>query len=162
MCTVSTRGLQRQFLRAEGTHQGHLAETFQRDRASPPGDQKGAVRRWPLLKPAERHERRSCPGHATSCRPQANPIAEFLGARRPGTRDLAGRRHGVLRGDERVPAENSLLFAAALARAGTPYELHVFPEGEHGLGLAQSGLAASACPGLCATWLAAHGFGPRP
>lgn len=64
--------------------------------------------------------------------------------------------------DEGVPAENSLLFAAALARAGTPYELHIFPEGEHGLGLAQSGLAASAWPGLCATWLAAHGFGPAP
>ncbi|MFC4116689.1 alpha/beta hydrolase [Nonomuraea zeae] len=65
--------------------------------------------------------------------------------------------------DEAVPATNSLRFADALARAGTPYELHVFPEGEHGLGLAQGEekVAASAWPGLCATWLAAQGFGPR-
>ncbi|GAA3592125.1 alpha/beta hydrolase [Nonomuraea rosea] len=63
--------------------------------------------------------------------------------------------------DESVPATDSLLFAGALARAGTPYELHVFPEGKHGLGLAQDVPAASAWPGLCATWLAAQGFGPR-
>jgi hypothetical protein len=31
-----------------------------------------------ILKPDERHEQRSCPIHATSCRPQVNPIAEFL------------------------------------------------------------------------------------
>ncbi|MCA2224016.1 alpha/beta hydrolase [Nonomuraea aurantiaca] len=64
--------------------------------------------------------------------------------------------------DQGVPATNSLLFADALGRAGTPYELHVFPEGRHGLGLAQDEPAASAWPGLCATWLAAQGFGPRP
>ncbi|MEV1238699.1 alpha/beta hydrolase [Nonomuraea sp. NPDC049750] len=65
--------------------------------------------------------------------------------------------------DRGVPAANSLLFADALGRAGTPYELHVFPEGKHGLGLAQGDdLAASAWPSLCATWLAAQGFGPRP
>ncbi|MEV6030069.1 alpha/beta hydrolase [Nonomuraea sp. NPDC052116] len=64
--------------------------------------------------------------------------------------------------DNVVPVDNSLLFAAALARAGTPFELHVFPEGKHGLGLAQSEPTASAWPSLCATWLAAQGFGPRP
>ncbi|MEV4363992.1 hypothetical protein [Nonomuraea sp. NPDC049625] len=52
--------------------------------------------------------------------------------------------------------------AAALAQAGTPFELHVFPEGKHGLGLAQSEPTASAWLGLCATWLATQGFGPRP
>ncbi|MGW4961455.1 alpha/beta hydrolase [Nonomuraea sp. NPDC004186] len=50
--------------------------------------------------------------------------------------------------------------AATLARAGTPFELHVFPEGKHGL--AQGEPTASAWPSLCATWLAAQGFGPRP
>ncbi|MFG1688483.1 alpha/beta hydrolase [Nonomuraea sp. NPDC049269] len=64
--------------------------------------------------------------------------------------------------DQGVPAANSLLFADALGRVGTPYELHVFPEGRHGLGLAQDEPAASAWPGLCATWLADQGFGPRP
>lgn len=38
--------------------------------------------------------------------------------------------------DELVPLENSLLLASALRRAGVPFELHVFPEGIHGLSLA--------------------------
>ncbi len=35
--------------------------------------------------------------------------------------------------DTVVPATNSLVFATALARHNVPYELHIFPEGEHGL-----------------------------
>lgn len=38
--------------------------------------------------------------------------------------------------DQSVPVENSLLFAAELSRAGVPFELHVYPFGEHGLSLA--------------------------
>ena len=38
--------------------------------------------------------------------------------------------------DEAVPAENSLLFARALRRAGVPFEYHLFNRGRHGLGLA--------------------------
>lgn len=38
--------------------------------------------------------------------------------------------------DQAVPVENSLLLAAALRRAGVPWELHIFPEGKHGLALA--------------------------
>ena len=37
--------------------------------------------------------------------------------------------------DQAVPVENSLLFAAALSRAKVPFELHIFPEGKHGLSL---------------------------
>lgn len=37
--------------------------------------------------------------------------------------------------DGSVPVENSLLFASALREAGVPFELHIFPEGNHGLGL---------------------------
>ena len=35
--------------------------------------------------------------------------------------------------DSLVPAENSLLFALALSSAQIPYELHIFPDGEHGM-----------------------------
>lgn len=35
--------------------------------------------------------------------------------------------------DLAVPVENSLAFAAALSRAKVPYELHIFPEGRHGM-----------------------------
>lgn len=35
--------------------------------------------------------------------------------------------------DQGVPVENSLLYAAALSREKIPFELHVFPQGPHGL-----------------------------
>lgn len=35
--------------------------------------------------------------------------------------------------DQSVPVENSLKMAAALSRAKVPFELHVFPEGIHGM-----------------------------
>ena len=38
--------------------------------------------------------------------------------------------------DELVPIENSLMLAQALSHAGVPYEMHVYPDGPHGLGLA--------------------------
>lgn len=38
--------------------------------------------------------------------------------------------------DGTVPVENALLYAMALRRAGVSLELHIFPEGRHGLALA--------------------------
>ncbi|MDC7234959.1 MAG: alpha/beta hydrolase [Spirochaetales bacterium] len=38
--------------------------------------------------------------------------------------------------DEAVPVENSMLFSMALQKAKIPFELHIFPEGPHGLSLA--------------------------
>lgn len=40
--------------------------------------------------------------------------------------------------DETVPVENSLLFAQSLRQYNIPFELHVYPEGPHGLSLATS------------------------
>ncbi len=64
-----------------------------------------------------------------------------------------------------MPVENSLFFAQALRKAKVPYELHVFEQGPHGLGLGTGWAdkikpdpAFAAWPGLCATWLKAHGF----
>ena len=37
--------------------------------------------------------------------------------------------------DESVPMENSLLLAGALKENDIPFELHIFPKGNHGLGL---------------------------
>ena len=58
--------------------------------------------------------------------------------------------------DTGVPAENSLLFALALRKAGVPVELHLFEKGHHGLGLGagwKGHIAAEpafqAWPGLC-------------
>jgi acetyl esterase/lipase len=60
--------------------------------------------------------------------------------------------------DAAVPVENSLLFAAALAHHGVPFELHVFPRGRHGLGLAGDLPAVGAWTGLCRVWLDGLGF----
>ena len=38
--------------------------------------------------------------------------------------------------DDLVPVENSLRLAEALGRNGVAYELHIFPDGPHGIGLA--------------------------
>lgn len=68
--------------------------------------------------------------------------------------------------DKGVPAENSILFALALRKAGVPVELHLFERGPHGLGLGD-GIAAfkvpveptfKAWPKLCETWLKNQGF----
>ena len=44
--------------------------------------------------------------------------------------------------DGAVPVENSLLMAGALRRAGVPFELHIFPEGQHGLSLSNEQTAS--------------------
>ncbi len=68
--------------------------------------------------------------------------------------------------DAGVPAENSLLFALALRKAGVPVELHLFEKGQHGLGLGTGWAshkippddAFQAWPRLCATWLKGRKF----
>ncbi len=66
--------------------------------------------------------------------------------------------------DAGVPVENSLLYGAALARQGVPFALHVFPQGRHGLGLADGKAGAGREPqvaawtGLCAAWLGGLGW----
>jgi acetyl esterase/lipase len=60
--------------------------------------------------------------------------------------------------DQTVPVENSLAFATALHAAGVPVELHVFPKGAHGVGLAPQDPVLSQWPRLCAAWMKAMGF----
>lgn len=55
--------------------------------------------------------------------------------------------------DAVVPVENSLAMSLSLARHKIPHSLHVFPRGQHGLGLAEGFPMASAWSGLCADWL---------
>jgi acetyl esterase/lipase len=60
--------------------------------------------------------------------------------------------------DAGVPVQNSLLFAEALQQHQVPFELHVFPYGAHGLGLAPEDAHVARWFGLCAEWLEALGF----
>lgn len=60
--------------------------------------------------------------------------------------------------DAGVPAENSMLFAQALSKHNIPYELHIFPNGRHGLGLAPELPNVAAWFDLCVTWLKNMGW----
>jgi acetyl esterase/lipase len=64
--------------------------------------------------------------------------------------------HGV--SDEAVPVENSLLFAAALRKAGVPFELHLYERGRHGFALGRGDPALSSWTKRCADWLSLRGF----
>lgn len=60
--------------------------------------------------------------------------------------------------DNAVPVENSLRMAEACVTNGVPVELHIFPKGAHGLGLA-GGTSAEQWSALCQRWLLDMGFG---
>lgn len=60
--------------------------------------------------------------------------------------------------DGAVPVENSLLFAAALSRHQVTFDLHVFADGPHGVGLALDRPALALWTQLCASWLGEIGF----
>ncbi len=58
--------------------------------------------------------------------------------------------------DETVPLENSLMFAAALRKAGVPFEYHIFPHGGHGYALATKETAMKAGAEIdpqCEQWI---------
>lgn len=62
--------------------------------------------------------------------------------------------------DQAVPVENSLQFAAALRRAGVPFDLHIYQQGRHGIGLADKPPFAQPHPWAAdlAFWLKAQSF----
>lgn len=60
--------------------------------------------------------------------------------------------------DAAVPVSHSLGYAGALLRAGVSAELHVFPNGRHGLGLADGEPGPDQWSSLCAAWLDRAGW----
>ena len=57
-----------------------------------------------------------------------------------------------------VPVENSLLFYAALRRAGVPVEMHLYQSGHHGVGLAPNDPVLSDWALRLAAWLRLRGL----
>lgn len=59
--------------------------------------------------------------------------------------------------DDSVPVENALMFVSAMAEKKRPAELHIFPEGPHGLGLASEVSAPEGMPqyivSVCQEWI---------
>lgn len=62
--------------------------------------------------------------------------------------------------DETVHVSHSLGLAAALGDQGVPYELHVYPTGHHGLGLAPGGGTVEEWTTASLRWLREQGIGP--
>ena len=60
--------------------------------------------------------------------------------------------------DAAVPVSHSLAYAGALWSAGVAAELHVFPQGRHGLGLAAGEPGPGQWTALCAAWLERSGW----
>jgi acetyl esterase/lipase len=60
--------------------------------------------------------------------------------------------------DTVVPVQHSYLLGMALAAAGVRHELHVFPLGAHGLGLAEGSGGAARWTSLCEGWLREEGW----
>ena len=110
-------------------------------------------------------------GHAGSLRnllgdSPTQELVEALSNDRQVTKETPPTFLAHTNADTGVPAENSVLFALALRKAGVPVELHLFERGQHGLGLgggiAQFKVAPDpafqAWPKLCETWLKNQGF----
>lgn len=62
--------------------------------------------------------------------------------------------------DGEVPAENSLLFANALRKAGVPFSLHIYEKGAHGIGLGLPDRPAPPWADQLWYWLGERNFCP--
>ena len=51
-----------------------------------------------------------------------------------------------------------LTLGTALAKNGVPFEMHIFPHGPHGLGLAENAPDVAQWTGLCRRWLRGLGY----
>ena len=60
--------------------------------------------------------------------------------------------------DSVVNVSHSLSYATALKATGVAAELHIFPQGVHGLGLAERTPGVNQWTGLCTTWLEQQGW----
>jgi acetyl esterase/lipase len=87
-----------------------------------------------------------------------NPLQEYMSLENRVTDQTPPAFLWHTSDDAGVPVENSLLFAAALRKHSVPFALHVFPKGQHGLGLAKEVPYVREWPKLCENWLGEIGF----
>ena len=104
-------------------------------------------------------------GHRGSCENLLGPDASPEGLREMSLE--RGVRHDTpptflwhTFADPVVPLENALCFAEALRHHRVPFELHIYPDGKHGLGLAPDSPHVATWFPLCVQWL--KGLGWRP
>ena len=63
--------------------------------------------------------------------------------------------------DTTVPVENSLMFFQAMRNAKAPIEMHLYPNGPHGSGMATSLGPISEWPKHCESWMRFNGWLPK-
>ncbi len=102
--------------------------------------------------------------HAGSRENLLGPLADDPAARRAHSLELQAGKGAPpcfvwhTADDAGVPVQNSLMLCEALARNSTPFSLHVYPHGRHGLGLAQGEPLVGAWPEECVRFLRETGF----
>jgi acetyl esterase/lipase len=64
--------------------------------------------------------------------------------------------------DHTVPSMNSVLFYAALVKAGVPVEMHIFQHGAHGAGLAPSNPQLEPWTEMLIKWMRERGYADAP
>jgi len=60
--------------------------------------------------------------------------------------------------DGAVPVENVFLFASALRKNNVPFDLHIYEQGHHGLGLADGDPHVASWTSVCGLWLKRQQF----
>lgn len=83
-------------------------------------------------------------------------LGELMSLEKQVTRDTPRTFLWHTEPDDTVPVENSLLFFQALHEKGVPAELHIYPVGGHGLGLANEETANTGGYGVqkeCESWI---------
>ena len=85
-------------------------------------------------------------------------LAKFLSSELQVTKDSPPCFLWHTTEDKTVPVENTLMFAAALQRAGVPPSVHIYEKGAHGLGLGRPGKLAPPWADQCLYWLGERKF----
>jgi acetyl esterase/lipase len=64
--------------------------------------------------------------------------------------------------DDVVGVDHALVFGQALRKHAVPHEMHLYPKGGHGIGLAKHLPSAATWPKLCRLWLQGMGWSGSP
>ena len=89
------------------------------------------------------------------------PLRDYLSLEKQVTADSPPAFLWHTADDASVPVENSLMFAQALSKAKVTFEMHIFPHGSHGLGLAPDNATVAAWSKMAAAWLKNIGWHPK-
>lgn len=85
-------------------------------------------------------------------------LVELLSTHKQVTKDTPPTFLAHTSEDRAVPPENSVMFYQALHKHGVPAELHIYQNGQHGLGLGRKDMPFASWPDCCIAWMNARGL----